>query len=129
MERLTQWNGQKWILPQGRTSDGESYWRIIADKLAYYENAEAEGNWVDTRNCVPLADGYYLVQTVYGGITGLNYTHEGGWNTSYRNGELHADSRIEDTYIARWYDAEAPKPVPEEWADEHLENVRKGVSK
>lgn len=38
MERLTKWNGEKWILPQGRTSDGESYWRIIAERLAEYEN-------------------------------------------------------------------------------------------
>ena len=38
MSRLTKWNGKKWILPQGRTSDGESYWRIIADRLAEYEN-------------------------------------------------------------------------------------------
>ena len=40
MERLTTWNGSKYILPQGRTSEGESYWRIIADKLAQYENNE-----------------------------------------------------------------------------------------
>lgn len=38
MERLTKWNGSKWVLPQGRTADGESYWRIIAEKLAAYEN-------------------------------------------------------------------------------------------
>lgn len=38
MERLTKWNGEKYILPQGRTSDGKSYWRIIAERLAEYEN-------------------------------------------------------------------------------------------
>lgn len=38
MERLTRWNGEKWVLPQGRTSDGQSYWRIIAERLAAYEN-------------------------------------------------------------------------------------------
>lgn len=38
MGRLTRWNGSKWILPQGRTSDGESYWRIIAERLAQYED-------------------------------------------------------------------------------------------
>lgn len=38
MDRLTRWNGEKYILPQGRTSDGKSYWRIIAEKLAEYEN-------------------------------------------------------------------------------------------
>lgn len=37
-DRLTKWNGSKWVLPQGRTSDGQSYWRIIADTLAAYEN-------------------------------------------------------------------------------------------
>ena len=40
MERLTKWNGSKWILPQGRTKDGKSYWRIIAETLAEYENLE-----------------------------------------------------------------------------------------
>ena len=37
-DRLTTWNGKKWVLPQGRTSDGHSYWRIIAERLAEYEN-------------------------------------------------------------------------------------------
>ena len=31
MERLTKWNGKKWVLPQGM-------WREIADRLAAYEN-------------------------------------------------------------------------------------------
>ena len=54
--------------------------------------------WIDTRDCVPLTDGYYLVQSVYGEITGFMYTHEGGWNTRYdRNGSLSADNAIEDT--------------------------------
>lgn len=38
MERLTVWNGTKWVLPQGRTHDGKSYWRLIAEKLSQYEN-------------------------------------------------------------------------------------------
>lgn len=38
MERLTKWNGKKWVLPQGKNSDGESNWRIIAERLAAYEN-------------------------------------------------------------------------------------------
>ena len=86
--------------------------------------------WIDTRNCVPIADGYYLVQTVFGQITGMNYTHEGGWNTRYTtDGELYADGAVEDTYIARWYDAEKPKAVPQGWEDEHMANYWKGVSK
>ena len=36
--RLTRWNGKKWVLPQGRTAYGRSYWRIIAEKLAKYED-------------------------------------------------------------------------------------------
>lgn len=38
MIRLTRWNGERWILPQGRTSDGRSYWRLIAERLAAYED-------------------------------------------------------------------------------------------
>ena len=42
MERMTKWNGKKWVLPQGRTSDGESFWRLIAERLAAYENTGLE---------------------------------------------------------------------------------------
>ena len=42
MDRLTKWNGKKWVLPQGRTSEGESYFRIIAERLAAYENTGYE---------------------------------------------------------------------------------------
>ena len=42
MDRMTKWNGNKWVLPQGRTSDGESYWRLIAERLAAYENTGLE---------------------------------------------------------------------------------------
>lgn len=35
MERLTRWNGKKWILPQGA-------WREIAERLAAYENTGME---------------------------------------------------------------------------------------
>lgn len=41
-KRLTKWNGKKWVLPQGRTADGESNWRIIAERLAAYENTGLE---------------------------------------------------------------------------------------
>lgn len=37
-ERLTTWNGSKYILPQGRNADGMSNWRRIAERLASYEN-------------------------------------------------------------------------------------------
>lgn len=42
MSRLTKWNGKKYVLPQGRTSDGQSYWQLIAERLAAYENTGLE---------------------------------------------------------------------------------------
>ena len=47
MERLTRWNGEKYLLPQGRTSDGQSYWRIIAERLAEYENRDMSLDQID----------------------------------------------------------------------------------
>ena len=41
-KRLTTWNGKKWVLPQGKDENGNSYWRIIADRLAAYENTGLE---------------------------------------------------------------------------------------
>lgn len=38
MERMTKWNGAKWILPQGRDDTGRSNWRNIAERLAAYED-------------------------------------------------------------------------------------------
>lgn len=42
MDRLTIWNGKKYILRQGRTSDGGSYWRKTAERLAAYEDTGLE---------------------------------------------------------------------------------------
>ena len=42
MDRLTIWNGKKYILRQGRTNDGGSYWRKTAERLAAYENTGLE---------------------------------------------------------------------------------------
>lgn len=80
--------------------------------------------WIDTRDCVPLEDGYYLVQTVFGEITGYSYTHKAGWNTRYdHHGNLCAKSAIENSYVARWYSTAKPMPIPEEWVNEHLKAV------
>ena len=128
MERLTTWNGVKWILPQGRNSEGESYWRIIADRLAMYENAD-EAGWVDTRDCEPLADGNYYIQTVFGEIDTIHYTFKGGWNTRYYNGELSIEYAYHPKYVARWYRIPAPPKVPQEWQDEFYDDYRKGVRK
>ena len=40
MERLTRWNGKKWVLPQGA-------WREIAERLAAYENTGLEPEQVE----------------------------------------------------------------------------------
>lgn len=37
MDRLTRWNGKKYVLPQGHGT-----WREIADRLAAYENTGLE---------------------------------------------------------------------------------------
>ena len=37
MERLTRWNGKKYVLPQGH-----GVWRKIAERLASYENSGLE---------------------------------------------------------------------------------------
>lgn len=74
------------------------------------------GKWIDTRDCVPLEDGYYLVQTIYGEVYGYSYTSAGGWNTFYNyKGELHSGSAINDGYVARWFNAPKPKAVPKKW--------------
>ena len=48
MDRLTRRNGSKYLLPQGRTSDGESYWRLIAERLAAYENTGLTPEEIET---------------------------------------------------------------------------------
>lgn len=55
MDRLTSWNGKKWILPQGR-------WREIAERLAAYENTGFEPEEITvlsglaSANCSKTAD-------------------------------------------------------------------------
>lgn len=80
--------------------------------------------WIDTRECVPLADGAYYVQTVYGDVKTMSYTHEGGWNT-HREPEnvLYAENAINDGYVVRWCSVETPPPVPTEWKEEYWKGV------
>lgn len=82
--------------------------------------------WIDTRNCEPLEDGTYLIQTIFGEIRGYSYTLKGGWNTHYTNkGELVDDSAINDGYVVRWLLAKKPPVVPVEREDEYMDNWRK----
>ena len=83
--------------------------------------ADAKG-WIDTRDCLPLLNGIYLVQTVYGEVTPMNYTFDGGWNTHKDSeGNLSDESAMPDTYVVRWYQHDAPKAVPKSWVDEYWE--------
>lgn len=38
--RLTRWNGKKWVLPS--TANGPGVWREITERLAAYENTGLE---------------------------------------------------------------------------------------
>lgn len=79
--------------------------------------------WIDTRECVPLADGEYIVQTVYGDVKPMNYTHEGGWNTHCEGGVLYDANAMDNLYIVRWHSVTTPKAVPSEWKEEYLKGV------
>ncbi len=75
--------------------------------------------WVVTKEREPKRDGFYLVQMMYGKVNGLEFTIEGGWNTHYdSDGNLHTESAIEKTHVARWFDAPDPPEVPDEWFEE-----------
>ena len=42
MDRMTRWNGTKYVLPQGR-----GVWREIAERLAAYENTGLEPDEIE----------------------------------------------------------------------------------
>jgi hypothetical protein len=74
--------------------------------------------WNDTIEKVPEKDGEYIVQTVFGRVTSMNYTVANGWNTS----EDSTESAIkDDMYIVRWLEPEAPPAVPKGLSDVYLE--------
>jgi hypothetical protein len=78
--------------------------------------------WVNAMERLPEKDGEYKYQTVYGTTGCIFYTVEGGWNTNRDKftGELCNEYAMEnDGYIARWFDAPDPEPVPEEWLEEY----------
>lgn len=79
--------------------------------------------WIDTRECVPLTDGEYLVQTVYGKVSPMLYTYEGGWNTFVDNkGELNNTNAFDNLYVVRWFTAIKPDDVPKEWYEEYCKS-------
>lgn len=85
--------------------------------------------WIDTRDCVPLTDGEYVTQSVFGEVQYMYYTSEGGWNTHRdENGTLYNERAIDGLYVARWYSVPSPKEVPEEWLNAYREH-RKGVKR
>lgn len=81
--------------------------------------------WIDNREQEPTQNGTYLAQMIYGSLTGLDFTIEGGWNTHYdENGELHRDHAIDRNNVARWLDAPAPPEVSTEWFLDAMRKVR-----
>jgi hypothetical protein len=87
-----------------------------------------KSEWIDTRNCEPLNDGNYFVQTVYGDVTSIGYTLKGGWNTHIdKDGVLSDESAINDGYIVRWFRVERPPEVPEEWMEEYHEERKENA--
>ena len=81
--------------------------------------------WIDNRKQEPTKDGKYLVQMIHGGLEGLPYTREGGWNTRYtHDGELSAEHAMNSNSIARWLDAPAPPEVSDEWFREAWRKMR-----
>lgn len=70
--------------------------------------------WINVRDHKPQKNGVYLAQMMHGGLAGLEYTQEGGWNTHYdSNGNLCNQSAISDNRVARWLDAPQPPEVPD----------------
>lgn len=70
--------------------------------------------WINVRERNPEKDGVYLVQMMHGGLSGLEYTQEGGWNTHYDSkGNLCDQSVIPDNRVARWFDAPEPPEIPD----------------
>lgn len=70
--------------------------------------------WINVRDQKPQKDGMYLVQMMHGGLAGLEYTQEGGWNTHYDTfGNLQNESAIADYNVARWFDAPEPPEIPD----------------
>ena len=76
--------------------------------------------WIDTRTSKPTADGEYMVQKASGYVESMFYTVKGGWNTSYIDGVLRDEHRIEDISVARWLSVPTPPEVPQAWRDEWL---------
>ena len=116
------------------TTLGENGYRFSEAEIKSIENNNTVGRkeqvmWIDTRDCVPLTDGEYSVQTVYGDVCVMSYTREGGWNTHYEDGKLITKNAIRDMYVARWFEIPQPKEVPEEWFNEYMADLRKGVNK
>lgn len=70
--------------------------------------------WINVRDHKPQKDGMYLVQMMHGGLAGLEYTQECGWNTHYdTKGSLCNQSVIPDNSVARWFDAPEPPEIPD----------------
>lgn len=97
----------------------------IQISFMHIDKEDEMGGWIDTREREPETDGRYLIQDVTGEVWDMEYTPEGGWNTHYdSNGIIYTDAALKKTYVARWFEAPAPEPVPYEWYREWLEEIK-----
>ena len=85
--------------------------------------------WVITKERKPEQDGFYLVQMIHGGLEGLSYTMDGGWNTRRYGEELWTEAKISDYSVARWFDAPQPPEIPNKWFFEAMRLERMEVTK
>ena len=77
MDRLTRWNGKKYVLPQGYGA-----WREIAERLAAYENTGLKPEEIEAmKRATPAAgvmdgydrEGYYVADVNGVAITFVSY--------------------------------------------------------
>ena len=81
--------------------------------------------WIDNREQEPTQNGTYLTQMINGGLMGLGYTREGGWNTFIASdGELCNKHAMDTREIARWLDAPEPPEVSDEWFLDAMKKMR-----
>lgn len=64
--------------------------------------------WIETIDCIPIADGDYRVITANGRETSMSYTKEGGWNTFKTHDGRLIGQDISD-FVLMWYNPAVPE--------------------
>lgn len=84
--------------------------------------------WVDCKECEPLMDGEYWVQTVYGRVIPLRYTYKYGWNTHISDGVVYNKYPMNDGYIIRWHKVDLPPAVPDDLKESYYKSLMRKES-